>query len=499
VRTTMILACLLSCSIAAAEDRPAATFDGSFEDATLRVDFYQVGNAATELVSLDRLIRQGAWAGPRTGLIDGSRLGRYSIELREPAGDRLLFERGFDSYFGEYRTTEAARSGRVRAYHNSMLVPMPRGPAVLVIRSRPAAGPAVELLRHTLEPGPLEIAAEPPAPGAIVVESHGAGDPHETLDIAIVGEGYLAEEAPRFREDLARVTGVLLGFEPYASHRDRIAVRGVLVPSASSGIDEPSRGTFRSTAVNATFDSLGSERYLLTEDNRALRDIAANVPYDVLIVMVNHDRYGGGGIYNAYCTFTARSSWSDYLLLHELGHSFAGLADEYYTSDVAYSDFYPPGTEPAERNITALLAPGGLKWRGLVAEGTPIPTPWDKAAFDAASLQYETRRQELNERIAKASRAGDPLREVEGLEREQEQLALEHTELTRKALAGERFAGTVGAFEGAGYASTGLYRPMLDCLMFRRGVQPFCRVCQQAVAEAILHFTGGDLGGVGQP
>jgi len=494
VRTTIILACLLSCSIAAAEDPRAATFDGSFEDATLRVDFYQVGNAATELVSLDRLIRQGAWAGPRTGLIDGSRLGRYSVELRELSGDRLLFERGFDSYFGEYRTTEAARSGRVRTYHNSMLVPMPRGPAVLVIRARPAGGPAVELLRHSIEPGPLEIAAEPPAPGAIVVESHGGGDPHEILDIAIVGEGYRAEEAPRFREDLARVTGVLLGFEPYASHRDRIAVRGVLVPSASSGVDEPSRGRFRTSTVGASFDSLGSERYLLTEDNRALRDVAANVPYDVLIIMVNHERYGGGGIYNAYCTFTAHSPWSHYLLLHELGHSFTGLADEYYTSDVAYSEFYPAGTEPAEPNITALLDPGGLKWRELVEPGTPVPTPWSKADFDAAGKQYEDRRRELNDRIAAASRSGDPEHEVAGLEQEQERLAQDHAEVTRLAIAGETHAGRVGAFEGAGYASTGLYRPMLDCLMFRRGVQPFCKVCARAVEERILLATGSARG-----
>jgi len=499
VRTTVILLPLIACSIAAAQNVPVVAFDSTFDDATLRVDFYQVGNAATELVSLDRLIRQGRWAGPRSGLIDPFQLGRYAIELRDPADDRLLFERGFDSYFGEYRTTEAARGGTVRAYHNSMLLPMPRGPAVLVISARAAGAPAAELLRQPIDPASPEIAAEAPAPGAIIVEAHPGGDPHRTLDIAIVGEGYTDSDAARFREDLARVTGVLLAFEPYASHRDRIAVRGVLVPSASSGVDEPSRGTFRSTAVNATFDSLGSERYLLTEDNRALRDVAANVPYDVLIIMVNHDRYGGGGIYNAYCTFTARSSWSDYLLLHELGHSFAWLADEYYTSDVAYSDFYPPGTEPAERNITALLAPGGLKWRDLVAQGTPIPTPWDKAAFDAEGKQYEDSRRELNERIAKASRAGDPLREVEGLEREQEQLALGHTELARKALAGEPFTGTVGAFEGAGYASTGLYRPMLDCLMFRRGVQPFCPVCRQAVVEAILHLTGGDRGGVGQP
>jgi hypothetical protein len=403
VRTTIILACLLSCSIAAAEDRPPRP-STQLRGRDLRVAFCQVGNAATELVSLDRLIRQGTWAGPRTGLIDPFRLGRYAVELRDSASDQLLFERGFDSYFGEYRTTEAARGGRARAYHNSMLVPMPRGPAVLVISARAAGAPSVELLRQPIDPASPEIAAEAPAPDAIVVEAHSGGDPHRTLDIAIIGEGYLSSEAAQFREDLARVTGVLLGFEPYASYRDRIAVRGVLVPSASSGIDEPSRGRFRSTAVNATFDSLGSERYLLTEDNRTLRDVAANVPYDVLIIMVNHERYGGGGIYNAYSTFTAHSPWSDYLLLHELGHSFAGLADEYYTSDVAYSEFYPPGTEPAEPNITALLSRAAQV--AELVEPARRSRPRGARPFRRRGKQYEDRRG-LNSAFP-GEPAGDP-------------------------------------------------------------------------------------------
>jgi uncharacterized small protein (DUF1192 family) len=262
------------------------------------------------------------------------------------------------------------------------------------------------------------------------------------------------------------------------------------VPAEESGIDEPTRGSYVVSSVGASFNSLGSERYLLTEDNRALRDVAANVPYDVLLIMVNHERYGGGGIYNAYCTFTAHGAWTDYLLLHELGHSFAGLADEYYSSDVAYSEFYPSGTEPAEANITALLAPGGLKWGALVEEGTPVPTPWDKDAFDAASLAYQNRRRELNEQISELSRSGAPPEKVAPLEEELERLAAEITERAASALAAEPFAGRVGAFEGAGYASTGLYRPMLDCLMFRRGVQPFCKVCERAVSDTIRYYTG---------
>ncbi len=329
-----------------AED--SAVFDAHFVDETLRVDFVQFGNGATEMVGLDRLIRQGVWAGPTANLVGGFDYGRHAVKIIDPETGDTLFERGFDSYFGEYRTSEAALNGEMKAYQNTVLVPFPRHPVRLVIENRPVDGPTEFLLSHDVDPDSINIATEPAAPDAIVVRAHPGGEPHRTLDIAIVGEGYRADEIPTFRADLARFAAVLLGHEPFASNSDRIAIRGVLQPSAESGADEPTMARYRSTSVGVTFNSLGSERYMLTEQNRRLRDIAGSVPYDTLVVMVNHDRYGGGGIYNAYCTFTAHGEWAEYLLLHEFGHSFAGLADEYYTSDVAYSDFYPPGTEPAE-------------------------------------------------------------------------------------------------------------------------------------------------------
>ncbi len=230
-----------------------------------------------------------------------------------------------------------------------------------------------------------------------------AGPPHKVLDIAILGEGYTLEEFETFKTDLKRATEVFLGHAPFIAHRSQISVRGVMVPSPESGCDEPTRNAFRSTPLGATFNSLGSERYMLTEDNRAVRDIAANVPYDALVIMVNHDRYGGGGIYNLFCTFTAHSDWADYLLLHEFGHSFAGLADEYYSSSVAYNDFYPRGHEPEEANITALLDPDKLKWRDLVDPGTELPTPWEKEAYDREDAAYQEERKLLNETIAEAS------------------------------------------------------------------------------------------------
>ena len=464
-------------------------FDQHFENANLRIDFHHTGNAVEEQVSVDRLYRQGQWAGPRSRLIDVLSIGGYLVQGRDSESHELLVSKSFDSYFGEYRTTPAAAAGNRRTYHESVLLPFPKRPMTVSLTARRRDGSSVKLIEIEVDPSSLEISREPPSANALVVESHIGGPPSTVVDIAILGEGYTQSEIEIFKTDLANATSSLLGHEPFASHRDHISIRGVLAVSADTGCDEPTRGVYRGTALGATFNSLGSERYLLTEDNRSLRDIAANVPYDALIIMVNHDRYGGGGIYNLFCTFTAHSKWSDYLLLHEFGHSFAGLADEYYSSSVAYNDFYPRGSEPVEANITALLDPESLKWKDLVTQGTEIPTPWEKESFDLEDAAYQKERTVLNEAIAKAVRSGAPEERVAELRAKEERHAAAHAEWAHKYLIASPWAGKVGAFEGAGYSATGLYRPMLDCLMFSRRVQPYCRVCERAVEAMVLRYS----------
>lgn len=482
-----LLVLVLSVAPAAAAEQP---FSAVFEDATLRIDYYHTGNAEEESIAVDRLIRQGVWAGPRSGLADPSAIGTYFFEARDAATGELVFSKGYDSYFAEYRTTDRAAEGILRTYHESVLLPFPRRPLVVSISARKRDGSFTTINEFAVDPSDLEIAEEPPAGPALVIQAHQGGSPSSALDIAILGEGYTSSEDDVFRADLERATTWLLAQEPFASRRSRISVRGVLATSEQSGCDEPTRGSYRSTALGATFNALGSERYLLSEDNRRIRDVAANVPYDALVIMVNHDRYGGGGIYNLFCTFTAHSPWAEYLLLHEFGHSFAGLADEYYSSSVAYNDFYPRGHEPVEPNITALLDPDQLKWRDLVSPGTALPTPWDKGAYDREDTAYQQERKELNEAIAAAVRSGKPEADVAQLRRDEEEHAAAHSRWAQEFLASEPSAGEVGAFEGAGYSSTGLYRPMLDCLMFSRRVQPYCEVCERAVARTIELLTG---------
>ena len=460
-------------------------FERHFADATLRVDFYHTGDARHERMTLDRLYRQGRWAGSRHHLVDRTELGNYRVAVHDPGDGSLLYSRTFDSYFGEYRTTVPASEGVSRTYHESVLVPMPLRSAEVTISVKRAGAESTDLLAFTVAPDSDAISAEPPARGVTVIDSAVAGEPNVTLDVAIVGEGYVESEIATFRNDLERFTDVLFRYPPYDGLRSRISIRGVVKPSAETGCDEPGRGVWRDTALGASFGALGSPRYLLTEDNRSLRDIAANVPYDTLVIMVNHSRYGGGGLYGTYCVFTAHNRWSDYLLVHEFGHSFAGLADEYYTPAVAYSDFYPAGTEPAQPNITALLDPDELKWKDLVDDATPLPTPWKKEEFEAIEFPYQQQRREFDAQIAAASRAGAPEEEVRRLSEAKDALTVEVMAQVDALLRGETFGDRVGAFEGAGYASTGLYRPMADCLMFSRGAPGFCSVCQRALAETV--------------
>jgi hypothetical protein len=232
---------------------------------------------------------------------------------------------------------------------------------------------------------------------------------------------------------------------------------------------------FRNTPLGASYNTLDSERYVLTLQDRDWRDVAAAAPYDFVMILVNSEKYGGGGIYNLYSTAAAGSDFFPYLLVHEFGHHFAGLGDEYYTSDVAYEDFQGEMTEPWEPNITALLDPKSFKWADLVETGTPLPTPWKKEAFEELSHSIQDRRRELRQ-------AGAP-------ESDLELLFSEEREQMTTLLSSEAFAGKVGAFEGASYQPKGLFRPQADCIMFTRDEVGFCAVCGRAISRIVDLYT----------
>jgi len=469
--------------IAAAD--PVADFAARFHDETLRVDYYHSGDADEEAIALDQVYRQGAWAGSRVHLVDDLDLGNYYGYLYDAETGRLLWSRGFDSYFGEYRTTGPAAEGVWRTYHETVLAPCPRRPCEFVLAVRGDDDVLAEIFRAPIDPDHFAVRREPLRNDVLVVPVHTSGDPHAVVDIAILGEGYTRDQAGKFEADLRRFAAAMLDHEPYASHADRFNIWGVLAPSQDPGCDEPSRGVGARTALGCSFDSFGSERYLLTENNRALHDVAAHAPCDALSIMVNHDRYGGGGIYNFFNTFTTDNQWSEYVFLHEFGHHFAGLADEYYTSQTAYDEFYPASREPREANITRLLGASGLKWADLATAGTVVPTPWEKAGYDAMDREYQQTRTAINDRVAELMRAGAPAGEIAAAKAEGEDLSRSHQERVDAYFARSRFRGQVGAFEGAGYCSEGMYRAELDCIMFTKGVKPFCAACRRGILRVI--------------
>ena len=442
---------------------------------TLRVDYFHSGTASTEHFSLDRIVREpGAWPGNPARPIDDTNLGKYLFEVLDRKTNRVLYSRGFSSVFGEWETT--AEAGEVwRTFHESLRFPEPGTPVQVVLKKRDARNAFREVWSLLVDPADNAVdPSVPPSPGPLVeIERHGPSP--EKVDLLILGDGYTAAERGKFEKDAHRLVDILFATSPFKERRNDFNVWGLCPPAVESGISRPSTGIHRRSPVGATYDAFGSERYVLTFENRALRDVAAFAPYEFVEILTNSQTYGGGGIFGLYSTVAADSLWSPYVFVHEFGHHFAGLADEYYTSDVAYAPTNER-VEPWEPNVTALADPADLKWKDLVTPGTPLPTPWAKEAFEKESAAIQKRRREI--------------RAQKRPEAEMDALFLEEQKAETKLLGADPRAGQVGAFEGANYAAKGYYRPQTDCIMFTRDQVPFCRVCQRAIERVIDLYAG---------
>ncbi len=486
MKQTLFLLLLITVALPA---HAQVKYDDHFFNKTLRIDYHHIGDAASELITLDEVYEYDGWAGSKKNLIDSFNNGAYYYKVYNIPSGTMLFSRGFDSYFKEYQTTTKAIEGTKRTYHESALIPMPKKPFRFSIEKRDRYGAMNEVFADTIDPSNLYIIKEKPKhPDVKVYRSHVSGHPSTALDIVILGDGYSVAEQGKFEKDLKRFVDIFLGHEPFKRHQSKFNIYGVFHPSEESGIDEPGANIYKRNLLGTRFYSLGSERYILTEENKTMRDLAAHVLYDAIYIMCNSPRYGGGGIYNLYSTFTSDNQFSGYVFLHEFGHSFAGLADEYYTSDVAYNEFYPEGIEPAEPNLTRLMDPANLKWKHLQTPGVQLPTPWNKEEYDAMDVAWQKERRELNSRIAEMKRTKAPEKEISKLQEEYAKKDKERSERADRFLETSPLAGKVGAFEGGGYASKDLYRPMVDCLMFTKGIKPFCKVCAEHMEKVIKHF-----------
>lgn len=437
---------------------------------TLRVDYHHAGGMGQEVFALDRVVVEPLeWPGNPARPLDDTNLGKYLFEVWDRQSNRLLYSRGFASIYGEWETTPEAAEGR-RVFHESLRFPRPDRAVRVALKKRDARNDFVEIWSLVVDPHDMFVDASTPVSPAPLIELERHGAPADKVDFLILGDGYTEAERPKFERDARRMIEILFSYEPFKSRRADFNVWGLCPASAESGISRPSTGVHKRNPAGATYDAFGSERYVLTFDNRAFRDLAAFAPYEHVEILTNTRTYGGGGIFNLYGTVAADSAWAPYIFVHEFGHHFAALADEYYTSDVAYEPA-ADRSEPWEPNVTALLDPQNLKWRDLVAAGTSLPTPWPKEAFEthAAEIRAERRRIRAENR---------PEDEMDALFRRQQSF---ETEL----LGSGAHSGIVGAFEGANYEARGFYRPQADCVMFTRDEVPFCRICQRAIARII--------------
>ena len=372
VRTTNVLAY--------GQGQDGGRFGDFFIDKTMRVDYFHSGGLGTETIALDQVVSDGPWAGSRTRFVDVLNLGKYLFEVVDRRTNRVIYSRGFASIYGEWETTPQSRQV-FRTFHESLRFPWPKQPVQVVLNVRDRENSFREIWSTVIDPASRFVNPADRAPMGKVWPIVESGPPADKVDLLVIGEGYTEDQLPKFHADAVRLVGALFDEEPFAGRRSDFNVWGLDLPSPQSGVTRPRALEFRRTPLSAEYNIFDSERYLLTYDNRALRDAASAAPYEFLEILANEEQYGGGGIFNFQATAAADTGFAEYVFVHEFGHHFAGLADEYYTSDVAYETGAAYHPEPWEPNVTALHDPDTLKWEDLVEDGTPLPTPWDKDAF----------------------------------------------------------------------------------------------------------------------
>lgn len=470
---TTFFACVIVSTIGFSQPSLPIDFNQYFENKTMRVDYFHAGTATEEHFSLDRVLNDGIWAGSKTVLMDDLNRGLYFFEISDIKSGKKLFSRGFANVFGEWQTIPDAAT-QWGTFHESVRFPWPLQPVKLSIQKRDTKNIFTEIWNTEIDPkaryvNPAQMVSSLTSWSLIdngIVEKH--------VDIVILGDGYTQKEMKKFKADATRLTNELFMVEPFKTRKSDFNIRIVETPSATSGVNKPHPGVFKRSPLSVSYGAFDSERYALAFDNRTIRDVAATVPYDYMFILMNENTYGGGGIFNLYSTVCVDNKFSNYIFVHEFGHSFAALADEYYTSDVAYE--VPAITvEPWEPNVTALFDPTNLKWKDLVEPGTPIPTPWNKKEFDDFGYAIQKERKQLRA-------ANVPEEKMEALfEREKNTLL--------GMISMMEYKNAAGAFEGGNYMQFGLYRSAVDCIMFTRNRQQFCPACQRAISQVIDQYS----------
>ena len=422
---------LLAAVVVAATTLSAQHYDSYFADRTLRNDFIFAGNSQIQQVFLRQMLSWEGWAGRRVNLDQVALGGNGQLTMTDCASGKVIYRTSFSSLFQEWLSGDEAKTTN-KGYEFTILTPLPLAEAEVCVTLRNSLQEVVASLNYRINPTDIlirNVDGTPTTPHRLL---HQSGPASEKIDVAIIAEGYTAEEMELFRADAQATVDAILSYEPFKSMADKFNFVAVESASTDSGVSSPREKIWRNTAVGSHFDTFYSARYLTTSEVFRLYDLLNGLDYEHLVILANTDTYGGGGIYNSYTLTTAHHSHFAPVVVHEFGHSFGGLADEYfYENDDVLLLAYPASVEPWEQNITT-LADFESKWADMLPEGTAIPTK----VTPERTKNY-----------------------------------------------------TVGVYEGGGYQFKGVYRPADICRMRDNVATQFCPVCQRALARIIDFHT----------
>ena len=417
----------LLCLITVASTR-AQVFADHFADKTLRVDYIFNGNASGQAICLDGLSALPTWAGRKHHLAELPLQGNGQIVMRNAASGKTIYTTSFSSLFQEWLETDEARNV-TKGFENTFLLPYPLQPVEIEITLLDPRRNVRASMKHIVHPNDVLIEQK----GNSHITPHKYllhnDSPEKCIDVAILAEGYTLQEIQTFYEDADIACKSIFDHEPFKSMKKRFNVVAVASPSTDSGVCVPRLNEWKHTAFGSHFSTFYSDRYLTTSRVKAIHDALAGIPYEHIIILANTEEYGGGGIYNSYTLTTAHHPMFRPVVVHEFGHSFGGLADEYFYDNDVMTDTYPLDIEPWEQNISTQVD-FAAKWKDMLSENTPVPTPAE------VSENYPT-----------------------------------------------------GVYEGGGYSAKGIFRPAENCRMRTNEYPAFCPVCQRALRRIIEFYT----------
>ncbi|RLD48511.1 MAG: peptidase M64 [Bacteroidetes bacterium] len=402
-------------------------FNDYFQDKSLRFDYTIGGNSKETKAYFNKLKQEPFWGGSKKNLIDKFNFGDFRVSVLDSAGEKLLYSRGYSTLYVEWIDTDEAKHTS-RSFYESVVVPFPKHRILIRIEMRNKQNVFNTLFETVVNPKLLSIIKDKQEKYRTQKLQY-SGDHHQKLDIVILPDGYTKDELKKFHEDCKRFMGYFFNVEPFKTYKNNVNFWAVDAFSEESGTDKPTIDIWENTVLNTHFNTFGYERYLTTQDIETVRNLAAYVPYDQIYILVNTEKYGGGGIYNYYNLCSADNEYSGRVFTHEFGHAFAALADEYQYGYDNADELYDMSVEPWQVNITNLVD-FDSKWKNLVDKDTPVPTP-------------------------------------------------DSTKYFKK----------IGAFEGAGYVKKGIYRPMYDCKMRSNATDKFCPVCYKTVLDMLLFYS----------